>query len=410
MKNKLLENILSVFTIKGLEYILAFITFPYLTRVLHAERFGAIVLAQGIIQYFVLFTDYGFNLTGPREIARNDGKEELARSFSSIFFAKLFLLILSGIVFVIFSTVSSVYFSVDYKLYTVWFIMVIGNVIFPMWFFQGIQQMRYITLVNMIAKFVSVIGIFLFVRIPGDYLLAAFFQALAPLVAGICSWFIIVKKYPQLLCMPKILDVKQQLKDSWQIFASTIAINLYTASNIVFLGIFTSNMIVGYFSGAKKIIDNIIALFSPISQAVYPHICKLVGESETKAVQFIKRVLLVMGIGNLCLSLLLFIFAEMLVEILLGAGYEQSVVMLRIMAFLPFIIALSNVFGIQTMLPFGLQSAFSKIIMCAAVLNTIIILPAIYFYQGIGVCGSIVITELFVTLSMYLFLKKEKIL
>lgn len=410
MKNKLFENILSIFTIKGLEYILAFITFPYLTRVLQVERFGAIVLAQGIIQYLVLFTDYGFNLTGPREIARNEGKKTLAKSFSSIFFAKLLLLVLIAIIFVIVCTISSLYCLIDYKLYTVWFIMVIGNVIFPIWFFQGIQQMRYITFVNMIAKFVSVIGIFLLVRSPEDYLLAAFFQALSPLVAGICSWIIIVKKYPQLLCIPKILDVKQQLKDSWQIFASTIAINLYTASNIVFLGLLTSNVIVGYFSGAKKIIDNIIALFSPVSQAVYPHICKLVGESETNAVQFIKKVLLVMGMGNLCLSLLLFIFAEMIVEILLGAGYEQSVVMLRIMAFLPFIIALSNVFGIQTMLPFGLQSAFSKIIMCAAVLNTIIILPAIYFYQGIGVCGSIVITELFVTLSMYLFLKKEKIL
>lgn len=77
MKNKLFINIISLFTIKGLEYILAFITFPYLTHVLEVEKFGAIVFAQGIVQYFVLFTDYGFNLLGPKEIAKNDdvGKE-----------------------------------------------------------------------------------------------------------------------------------------------------------------------------------------------------------------------------------------------------------------------------------------------------------------------------------------------
>lgn len=407
LKNKLAENILSLFTIKGLEYILAFITFPYLTRVLQVERFGAIVLAQGIIQYFVLFTDYGFNLTGPREIARNDGKKNLAVTFSSIFFAKVFLLLLAGAIFIIGSIATSLYFNVDYELYTAWFLMVIGNVIFPIWFFQGIQQMRYITFANMVARFVSVLGIFFFVKAPEDYLLAALFQASVPLVAGICSWVIIAKKYPELLCLPSFASVKQQLIDSWQIFASTIAINLYTASNIVFLGMLTNNVVVGYFSGAKKIIDNITALFSPISQAVYPHICKLVDESEAKALQFIKKVLLVMGVGNFCLSLVLFVFADLIVKILLGNGYEQSILMLRIMAFLPFIIALSNVFGIQTMLPFGMQSMFSKIIMCAAVLNTVIVLPAIYFYQGIGVCCSIVVTELFVTCSMGFMLVKK---
>ena len=405
--NKVTENVVSLFTIKGLEYILAFITFPYLTRVLQVERFGAIVLAQGIIQYFVLFTDYGFNLTGPREIARNDGKKTLAATFSSIFFAKVFLLLLAGAIFIIGSIATSLYFNIDYELYTAWFLMVIGNVIFPIWFFQGIQQMRYITFANMLARFVSVLGIFFFVKAPEDYLLAALFQASVPLVAGICSWVIIAKKYPELLCLPSFASVKQQLIDSWQIFASTIAINLYTASNIVFLGMLTNNVVVGYFSGAKKIIDNITALFSPISQAVYPHICKLVDESEAKALQFIKKVLLVMGVGNFCLSLVLLVLAEFIVKILLGNGYEQSVLLLRIMAFLPFIIALSNVFGIQTMLPFGMQSMFSKIIMCAAVLNTVIVLPAIYFYQGIGVCCSIVVTELFVTCSMGFMLVKK---
>lgn len=407
LKNKLTENILSLFTIKGLEYILAFITFPYLTRMLQVERFGAIVLAQGIIQYFVLFTDYGFNLTGPREIACNDGKETLGSTFSAIFFAKLSLLFIAALCFGIGTLTLSMKYNLDYKLYTVWFLMVIGNVIFPIWFFQGIQQMRYITLANMIARFVSVMGILLLVKSPDDYLLAAFFQASVPLVAGIASWVIILKNYPRLLCLPALSEVKQKLLDSWQIFASTIAINLYTASNVVFLGMLTNNVIVGYFSGAKKIIDNITALFSPISQAVYPHICKLVDESETKAMKFIKKILIVMSVGNFCLSLILLVFAEWIIKLLLGFGYEQSVVMLRIMAFLPFIIALSNVFGVQTMLPFGMQSAFSKILMSAAVLNTVIVLPAIYFYQGIGVCCSIVITEMFVAISMLLILKKK---
>lgn len=89
---RLIENIMSLFMIKGLQYILAFITFPYLVRVLQVENFGSVVFVQGILQYFILFTDYGFNLLGPKEIAQNDNKKERGKIFASIFAAKLILL------------------------------------------------------------------------------------------------------------------------------------------------------------------------------------------------------------------------------------------------------------------------------------------------------------------------------
>ena len=85
MKNKLLENILSLSIIKGLEYVLAFITFPYLVRVLQVEYYGLIVFSQSIINYFTLFTDYGFNLSGPKAIAQHYDKEEYGIVFSNIF-------------------------------------------------------------------------------------------------------------------------------------------------------------------------------------------------------------------------------------------------------------------------------------------------------------------------------------
>lgn len=406
---KVYENILSLATIKGLEYLLAFITFPYLTRVLQVEMFGTIVFAQGLINYFTLFTDYGFNLLGPKEIAQNDEADKRSRVFAKIFFAKLLLLLIAIVVFITGIFCLNLYFKVDVLLYTVVFLTVIGNVMFPVWFFQGIQQMLYITLVNVIARFCSIAGIFYFVKQPQDYILAALFQAIVPLVAGICSWVILVKNFSEVLCLPTFDEVRNTLKEGWGIFASTVAINLYTASNIVFLGFLTNPVTVGYFSGAKKIIDNITQLMSPISQAVYPHISKLVTQSPKEVKPFLKKVLLILGGGTFIGSVFIFIFADFVVEILLGSGYEQSVLLLRIMAFLPFIIAMSNVFGIQIMLPFGMQSIFSRILICAAALNTCMVLPLIYFWQDIGVSISIVATECFVTTVMYFVIKKQKI-
>ena len=406
---KVFENIAALATIKGLEYLLAFITFPYLTRVLQVEMFGTVVFAQGLINYFTLFTDYGFNLLGPKEIAQNDDVAKRGKVFAKIFFAKLLLLLIAIAVFTAGILCLNLYLKIDVLLYVVVFFTVIGNVIFPIWFFQGIQQMRYITLVNVIARFCSIAGIFYFVKQPQDYILAALFQSIVPLVAGICSWAVLIKSFPEVLCLPTMKEIIGTLKDGWSIFASTVAINLYTASNVVFLGFLTNPVTVGYFSGAKKIIDNITQLISPISQAVYPHISKLVTQSSKEVKPFLEKVLLILGGGTFIGSVFIFIFADFIVKILLGNGYEQSVLLLRIMAFLPFIIAMSNVFGIQIMLPFGMQSTFSRILICAAALNTCMVLPLIYFLQDIGVSISIVVTECFVTTVMYLAIKKQKI-
>lgn len=407
--NKLVENIISLFTIKGLEYILAFITFPYLVRVLQVENFGAVVFVQGIIQYFVLFTDYGFNLLGPKEIAQHDSIKERGKIFSSIFCAKLILLLISTIVFICMLIGAKYINDIDITLYSVVYLMVIGNVIFPIWFFQGIQQMRYITIVNIIGRFLSVVCIFYFVKAPSDYILAGLFQAIVPLIAGICSWIILWKKYREVFILPKFQSVKQIFIDAWEIFTSTIAINLYTASNIVFLGLLTNNTIVGYFSGAQKIIQNINQLISPVTQAIYPYVSKTASNSKNEALKFLRKIVLILGGGNFIGSILIFIFAEWIVDILLGAGYEQSVLLLRILAFLPFIISLSNIFGIQTMLVFGMKKQFNKILLSAAVINTIIVLPMIYFYQAIGVSISMTITEIFVTVTMCVILKKNNI-
>lgn len=406
IKNKLFENILALTTIKGLQYILAFVTFPYLTRVLQVEMFGAIVFVQGIINYFVLFTDYGFNLLGPKEIAQNDDISTRGRVFVNIFFSKILILLIVSVIFII-----SIYglkntLILDVWLYLVVYITVVGNVIFPVWFFQGIQEMRYITIVNVIARLFSIVCIFYFVKEPKDYLLAALFQAIVPLIGGICSWIILIKKFPEVLCLPNIKDILRTLQDGWNIFISTVAINLYTASNIVFLGIFTDPITVGYFSASKKIVDNVQQLLGTVSQAIYPHISKLVKESPQNVKPFLKKVILLLGGGNLLLSLFIFIFAKSIVNILLGNGYEESVILLRIMAFLPFIVAMSNVFGIQIMLPYGMQNAFSKILICAAILNTCIVIPLILLYQDIGVSISIVMTECFVTVVMFYVIKK----
>ena len=114
--NRVTENIIALTLVKGMDYILAFITFPYLVRVLQVETYGLIVFSQSIVNYFTLFTDYGFNLSGPKAIAQHDDKEEYGIVFANIFGAKLFLLLFWTVVFVIMLCVMTFWGKTDFKL------------------------------------------------------------------------------------------------------------------------------------------------------------------------------------------------------------------------------------------------------------------------------------------------------
>ena len=139
---RLFENFASLFTLQGLNYILPLITFPYLVRVLGPDKYGLIAFAQAFIGYFVILTDYGFNLSATREVALNrDNDKKLSEIFSSVMIIKIVYMVLS---FIILCTVvfSFEKFSHNWIIYIFAFGVVLGNVLFPVWFFQGMERMK----------------------------------------------------------------------------------------------------------------------------------------------------------------------------------------------------------------------------------------------------------------------------
>lgn len=396
----------SLFTLKGAEYIISFITLPYLLRVLGPEKFGAIAFAQTIITYGNLLVDYGFNLTAPRDIAKCD-KDDVPRDFAAFYGAKLVLLfpilMIGGLLMALFRD------HLDIALMICVLPSLIGNVIFPVWYFQGIQEMRFITVFNLIARTASVIAIFAFVNQQADYRLAAFLQSITPVIAGVISLMVLYRKKPEIFLLPAWQDIKAKFKEGWDIFISTVFISLYTNSNVFILGIMTNDTIVGYYSAANKLIAAVNGLMGPISSAIFPHIAALYKESREKAIAFLHKTVRYIGGLSFLASLGTFILAEPIVHIIMGDSYEESILILRILSFFPFVVALSNIFGVQTMVTFGMQNVFSRILMFSALFNFILIFPLIYFWQGIGLSITVMIVESFVTITMYLVLQKNGI-
>jgi len=409
-KKVLVGNFFSLSFMQAADYLFPLITLPYLVRVLGPAKFGLVAFAWAFIQYFVVLTDYGFNLSATREISINrEDKKKISRIFSSVLLIKLcFLalsfLVLAGLIFFV------PRFRGDWLVYLFAFGMVIGRALLPVWFFQGMERMKYITFLNIVAKFIFTISIFVFIREVHDYIYVPLINSLGFLIAGILGLWIAYRDFKIKISLPDFEDITYQLKEGWYIFISTLSISLYTTSNTFILGIFTNNTVVGYYSAAERLVTALQKVLIPISHTIYPYINKLVVESKGKALHFIRKVLIFMGGGSLIISLAIFILAAPVVNIVLGRQYHQSVIVVRILAFLPFIISLSNIFGVQTMLTFNYKKAFSRILVSAAILNITLALLLAPLYKHIGISVSVLIAEIFVTIAMFLYLKQKELI
>ncbi|MCI7540337.1 MAG: flippase [Veillonellaceae bacterium] len=401
---QLSANIVSLFILKGAEYIVTFITLPYLLRVLGPAGYGSIVFCQTIMNYGNLVVDYGFNLTAPRDIAK-DEPAAIPQDFAAILGAKCLLLF--GATVVILLGLAIFRNHIDALLVLACLPALVGGALFPIWYFQGIQQMRFITIFNIVARTCSVIGIFAFVREAGDVYAAAVLLSVTPLVAGVLSLAMIARRQPHFFRRPTLAAIREKFRDGWDIFLSTLFINLYTNSNVFILGLLTNETCVGYYAAASKLIEAVKGLLMPISNAIFPHVSAMVKDARDDAIRFLRKAVKVIGGFALVLSVIVCLFAAPITRLIMGDAYDASIRVLRIISFLPFIIGLSNIFGIQTMVAFSMQRLFSRILMASAAVNFLLVFPLVWAWQEIGMAITVVCVETFVTVTMYIALRRH---
>lgn len=408
-RKRLSGNFLSLAFLQAANYILPLITLPYLVRVLGPEKFGLTAFVQAFINYFVIFTDYGFNLSATKNIAVHRGnKQESDKIFSSVITVKIIFGIISFIILSLFLLLIPK-FGENWIIYIFAFGTVVGNIIFPIWMFQGLEKLKHVAFLNIAAKLIFTVSIFFVVKDAADYIYVPLLNSLGYIFAGIISLCFLFIGFKIKFKIPTVGEIKAQLGDGWHVFISTVAVSLYTTSNSFILGLFTNNITVGYYSAAEKLIMAANGLLNPISQTIYPYISSLASKSKVAALNLVRRIAIIMGAATFILSLFIFICAPLIVDIILGDNYGSSVNVLRIMSFLPFMICLSNMFGIQIMLPFGFKKEFSAVIISAGIINISLALVLIPFLFQNGVALAWLITESLITISMFFCLKKKEL-
>jgi O-antigen/teichoic acid export membrane protein len=399
---KLRRNIAALSVLQLLNYALPLAVVPYLVRILGPAHYGLLVFSQATVNYANSVIDYGFNYSATRLVARHrSDRDALSRIFWSTIFAKSILLVASFIVIAILLTVVPM-FRANALLIMACTGVLIGNVLFPMWFFQGMEEMRAITIAQAAAKLLVVPMVFLFVTDQSQVVRAAAIQSATYILAGLIGIPLLLRVSHVRWFLPSWKNIIDSFREGWHVFISTAAIIIYTSTNTVLLGFLSGDTQVGYFGAADRIIKASQGVTGPITQALYPHLNAMVLKSRTAALALIRKSMLWIVAITLSASLAFFFGADLISHIALGRKFDGSIAPLRWMAFIPLLLGLSNVFGVQTMLTFGMNKEFNRIVTGSAILNLLLTIPFARMWGASGAAAAILVTEIVVTAAMFL--------
>lgn len=401
----LIQNFSYLSALQVFNLLLPLITYPYLIRVLGKETYGLVVFAQAIIGYLLILVGFGFNISATKDVSiHRDNKEKLSEIVSSVLIIKSVFFIFSLIILAVilwFIPQAKGYEALFYL--TMW--MCLYDVLFPQWYFQGIEQMKFITYITLVSRLIFLGLIFVFIHSPSDYLFMPVISGIGAVIAGLVSLYIVFFIHKIKLAKQPLPVLKKYFKDSIPIFVSNVSVKIYVSTNKVIIGAFLGMTEVSYYDLGEKITSLLKIPQGLLSQTLFPKI------NKDKDIHFVKKTFFLSVALNIILFVGIVLFSKPIVILLGGEQMLPAIWVVNILAMSVPIIAMSNIFGIQLLIPFGYSKKFSQIIVASGIIYLIQLL-IIWIVWSINIYSVSIIsvtTELFVTTLMYYFCKRYKL-
>lgn len=390
-KKRLLSNFLSLSALQIFTYALPLLTLPYLVRVLGVEKYGLVMFAQSLILFFNILVDYGFNLSATREISiHRDNKDKITEIFSSVMIIK-FLILIFSIAILALIVFSFEIFYINKELYFITYLIVVGHALLPIWYFQGLEEMKYITIVNILSRVVFTAAIFLFINKEDDYILVPLLNGFGVILGSIYALYLIKKSFKQEFNFQSIKTLKIYFKDSTDFFLSRVSVSIYTSANAFVLGLFTNNTMVGYYSIAEKLYQAIQGLYGPITQALYPYVAK------EKNVPLFKKIFYSVIALNIIGVMILFGFGEFIFSILFTQKIgSESISIFYVFLFANLVAVPSVLLGYPFLGALGFTGFTNKSVMLSSAYHIFGLLIVIAFFE----VSIYSVSYLFVTTAM----------
>lgn len=352
----LYKNIVSLGVLQVANYLIPFLVLPIISRILGASLFGSVSYAQNIITYLTLLINYGFEYSATRQIsiARED-KAKTDAIFWSVIAAKGMLLILSfAILAVLPFCMERV--ACDPKLYIYTALANIGIVFFPTWYLQGVQQMDKMAWANFFTKLLGAVLVLSLVREASAYRLYPLLMSASSILIGIGAMIYVIRHFGISRPVLSRQTLREVMQAGAPIFLNNVFVALYTTANMTILGMYAADDVIGYFSGAQRLIQALnMVVVMPVSMAVFPEISRRFAQSKAQGAKFLKQVLLLAGAAAAVVSLITFLCAPLMIRIMYGAGFAPSIELLKWLSPIPFLVMIATLLTVQGLYGMGLQ-------------------------------------------------------
>ncbi|SHG40500.1 oligosaccharide flippase family protein [Chryseobacterium oranimense] len=399
-KKALLENFVSLSALQLIGMLLPLVTLPYILRVIGFEKYGVIVFSASLIAYFTALTDFSFRITATRDVAiYRDSPKKLNIIYSKVLTIKTLFLLLSWLIIAIAVFLYPPFYE-NKEIYFYTSLLLLGYVLFPEWFFQGIEKMRYITYLNLGIKLFFTLCVFIFIKKESDFWIYPLLQSAGYVGAGLVGQYVLVKKYKlKFIFLPYKLIIKT-IKTNSPIFINQFVPNLYNNTSTFLLGILGTPKLVGIYQAILTVVNLIVTLIEILSRVFFPFLNR-----KKDAFQWYKNMMLItisiMIIGVLVFNKLIFWY--------LNVNYENAFWILLILAIGLFGYTLYNIFGLNYFIVHRQDKLVMTNTLFASVLGFILAYPLIHFYSVLGAAINLSLARCIMGGGLfYKFFRKKK--
>ncbi|GAB3702643.1 oligosaccharide flippase family protein [Spirosoma flavus] len=403
-------NVASLFSVQVANMLLPLLTVPYVVRIIGPERLGLLNFSQAYVAYFILLINYGFDLSAVRTIAANrDDKERVNQVFSEIIAGKLLLWVLACLIFA-----GITWFTPDFRnhalLHICTFVSCLGTVLFPIWLYQAMEDLGRVALFNLLVKGLFTLSVFLLIRQPDDYIYQNLSISIAQVLISVVALWVALRRFKLTFSWPPVAQLLRRYREDSTLFFSSATITIYAGSAVFLVGLLTNAYSVGIFSAGTRL-ESIARSFvtQGLNQAFFPIVASAFGRGADAGIRMVRTTVFPLIALMVTISACLWIVAPMFIHLFYGDKFHDAVHVLRIVAFLPIAIGLSNLLGLYTMLNLRMDKAFFRITAVGSVVGVLLNVVCIQRLGYVGAAYAWLSTEVFIALVMYFYLRNQGI-
>ena len=373
-------------------YVFPLLTIPYLARVIGVDGFGKIAFAAAVVVWFQTVTDWGFNYTATRDVAKNrDDPRKVSEIFSNVLWARMVLMLISFALLLI-AIVLIPLFERNQVILMVTFLLVPGHIMFPEWFFQAMERMKYIAIFNLLIKFVFTVMVFVFINSQEDFILQPIFMTLGYLMCGFFSMYLVVVKWKIKIHAPQWQGIVSTIKGSNDVFVSNIVPNFYNSFSVVLLGFFGGVVSNGLLDAGQKFVNISQQLMVVVSRSFFPLLSRKI---EKHALYVSINSFLAIGF-----FVVLYSAAPTIIELFFTPEFQPAVLVLQIMALSIVFMSIYNSYGVNYLIIVGREKELRVITLVVSGLGFLIAFPLIYQYDYIGAAITSTVTRAGLSLAV----------